>query len=72
MHTMTKRVYEFITKHPELDPDWKFGGDGDDGEYMLTMLDEFFSQDEVFGAMEEVAVEANEQYWRAVLNDGSY
>lgn len=39
----TERICEFLMKHEECY--FRFGGDGDDGEDLAYLLDEFFGAD---------------------------
>lgn len=47
-HPKSVEVYEFIAKHDFENCgdffDWKCGGDGDNGEELMYLLDEYFEQ----------------------------
>ena len=45
-HPMSRRIMEFISEHDMEDYsghfDWKYGGDGDNGEQLMFEMDAFF------------------------------
>jgi hypothetical protein len=59
-HPMSERVAKFIADHDYMDYgdgfDWKFGGDGDNGETLMYQLDAFF---EFLDSKGEVSDEGN-------------